>query len=75
MRSVVDTYSNMRIMVILFFSFIRSSILILVSPNPSLATKPSMIPWSGQIYILGDSGAKVHGLLGSCVCNSLFYLG
>ncbi|KAK2514309.1 Cep192 [Columba livia] len=36
----------------------ESSILILVSPNPSLATKPSMIPWSGQIYILGDSGAK-----------------
>ncbi|XP_065485263.1 centrosomal protein of 192 kDa isoform X4 [Caloenas nicobarica] len=36
----------------------ESSILILVSPNPSLATKPSLIPWSGLIYIFSDNGAK-----------------
>ncbi|XP_068788214.1 centrosomal protein of 192 kDa isoform X2 [Struthio camelus] len=36
----------------------KSSILILVSPNPSLATKPSVIPWSGLIYIHCDNGQK-----------------
>ncbi|KAM6409920.1 centrosomal protein of 192 kDa [Pluvialis apricaria] len=36
----------------------ESSMLILVSPNPSLATKPSLIPWSGLIYILCDKGQK-----------------
>ncbi|KAM6349490.1 centrosomal protein of 192 kDa [Podargus strigoides] len=36
----------------------KSSTLILVSPNPSLATKPSLIPWSGLIYILCDNGQK-----------------
>nr|XP_013797922.1 PREDICTED: centrosomal protein of 192 kDa [Apteryx mantelli mantelli] len=36
----------------------ESSILILVSPNPSLATKPSVIPWSGLIYIHCDNGQK-----------------
>uniref|UniRef100_A0A8C0EEM0 Centrosomal protein 192 n=1 Tax=Bubo bubo TaxID=30461 RepID=A0A8C0EEM0_BUBBB len=35
-----------------------SSTLILVSPNPSLATKPSLIPWSGLIYIHCDNGQK-----------------
>uniref|UniRef100_A0A8C0BQU5 Centrosomal protein 192 n=1 Tax=Buteo japonicus TaxID=224669 RepID=A0A8C0BQU5_9AVES len=39
------------------------STLILVSPNPSLATKPSLIPWSGLIYIHCDNGQKVRGLL------------
>uniref|UniRef100_A0A663LUB9 Centrosomal protein 192 n=1 Tax=Athene cunicularia TaxID=194338 RepID=A0A663LUB9_ATHCN len=37
----------------------RSSTLILVSPNPSLATKPSLIPWSGLIYIHCDNGQKL----------------
>ncbi|NWX87377.1 CE192 protein, partial [Nothoprocta pentlandii] len=36
----------------------ESSILILVSPNPSLATKPSVIPWSGLIYIHCDNRQK-----------------
>ncbi|XP_074753573.1 centrosomal protein of 192 kDa [Athene noctua] len=36
-----------------------SSTLILVSPNPSLATKPSLIPWSGLIYIHCDNGQKL----------------
>ncbi|XP_010080899.1 PREDICTED: centrosomal protein of 192 kDa, partial [Pterocles gutturalis] len=36
----------------------ESSTLILVSPNPSLATKPSLIPWSGLIYVLCDNGQK-----------------
>ncbi|XP_062424097.1 centrosomal protein of 192 kDa [Rhea pennata] len=37
----------------------ESSTLILVSPNPSLATKPSVIPWSGLIYIHCDNGQKL----------------
>ncbi|XP_050747670.1 centrosomal protein of 192 kDa isoform X2 [Gymnogyps californianus] len=36
----------------------ESSRLILVSPNPSLATQPSLIPWSGLIYIHCDNGQK-----------------
>ncbi|XP_030352670.1 centrosomal protein of 192 kDa isoform X2 [Strigops habroptila] len=36
----------------------ESSTLILVSPNPSLATKPALIPWSGLIYIHCDNGQK-----------------
>ncbi|XP_057253401.1 centrosomal protein of 192 kDa [Pezoporus wallicus] len=36
----------------------KSSTLILVSPNPSLATKPALIPWSGLIYIHCDNGQK-----------------
>ncbi|XP_010147777.1 PREDICTED: centrosomal protein of 192 kDa-like, partial [Eurypyga helias] len=36
----------------------ESSTLILVSPNPSLATKPSLIPWSGLVYIHCDNGQK-----------------
>ncbi|OXB66757.1 hypothetical protein ASZ78_003002 [Callipepla squamata] len=36
----------------------ESRALILVSPNPSLATKPSVIPWSGLIYIHCDNGRK-----------------
>ncbi|XP_036260379.1 centrosomal protein of 192 kDa [Molothrus ater] len=34
------------------------STLILVSPNPSLATRPILIPWSGLIYIHCDNGLK-----------------
>ncbi|XP_053323211.1 centrosomal protein of 192 kDa [Spea bombifrons] len=33
-------------------------IVILVSPNPSLATKQNMIPWNGQIYVHCDNGQK-----------------
>uniref|UniRef100_A0A8B9ZC28 Centrosomal protein 192 n=1 Tax=Anas platyrhynchos TaxID=8839 RepID=A0A8B9ZC28_ANAPL len=43
----------------------ESRTLILVSPSPSLATKPSLIPWSGLIYIHCDNGQKVRGLLES----------
>uniref|UniRef100_A0A8C8RAC5 Centrosomal protein 192 n=1 Tax=Pelusios castaneus TaxID=367368 RepID=A0A8C8RAC5_9SAUR len=38
---------------------IQNSILILVSPNPSLATKPSVFPWGGLIYVHCDNGQKV----------------
>uniref|UniRef100_A0A7N6AN67 Centrosomal protein 192 n=1 Tax=Anabas testudineus TaxID=64144 RepID=A0A7N6AN67_ANATE len=31
---------------------------ILISPNPSLATKYSLLPWSGQIYVQCDSQQK-----------------
>ncbi|KAF7654653.1 hypothetical protein LDENG_00066660 [Lucifuga dentata] len=31
---------------------------ILISPNPSLATKPSLLPWSGQIYVQCDGQQK-----------------
>nr|XP_020462386.1 LOW QUALITY PROTEIN: centrosomal protein of 192 kDa [Monopterus albus] len=31
---------------------------ILVSPNPSLATKSSLLPWSGQIYVQCDGQQK-----------------
>uniref|UniRef100_A0A8C8RAL7 Centrosomal protein 192 n=1 Tax=Pelusios castaneus TaxID=367368 RepID=A0A8C8RAL7_9SAUR len=37
----------------------ENSILILVSPNPSLATKPSVFPWGGLIYVHCDNGQKV----------------
>ncbi|XP_058878688.1 centrosomal protein of 192 kDa isoform X1 [Acipenser ruthenus] len=36
----------------------QSHLQILVSPNPSLATKPSLLPWSGQIYIQSDNQQK-----------------
>nr|XP_046189178.1 LOW QUALITY PROTEIN: centrosomal protein of 192 kDa-like [Oncorhynchus gorbuscha] len=32
---------------------------ILISPNPSLATRTSMFPWSGQIYVQCDNQQKV----------------
>ncbi|XP_058661219.1 centrosomal protein of 192 kDa [Ammospiza caudacuta] len=35
-----------------------ASTLILVSPNPSLATRPILIPWSGLICIHCDNGLK-----------------
>uniref|UniRef100_A0A3P8XCT1 Centrosomal protein 192 n=1 Tax=Esox lucius TaxID=8010 RepID=A0A3P8XCT1_ESOLU len=31
---------------------------ILISPNPSLAARPSMLPWSGQIYVQCDGQQK-----------------
>ncbi|XP_027708166.1 centrosomal protein of 192 kDa isoform X3 [Vombatus ursinus] len=37
----------------------ESRLLILVSPNSSLATKSSAFPWSGLIYIHCDNGQKV----------------
>ncbi|XP_069476922.1 centrosomal protein of 192 kDa isoform X2 [Ambystoma mexicanum] len=36
----------------------QSNIHIFVSPNPSLAAKSSVLPWSGQIYVLCDNGQK-----------------
>uniref|UniRef100_A0AAY4DD72 Centrosomal protein 192 n=1 Tax=Denticeps clupeoides TaxID=299321 RepID=A0AAY4DD72_9TELE len=36
----------------------ESHIQILVSPNPSLATKTSLLPWSGHIYIQCDGQQK-----------------
>ncbi|XP_074843586.1 centrosomal protein of 192 kDa [Carettochelys insculpta] len=36
----------------------ENSMVILVSPNPSLASKPSVFPWSGLIYIHCDNGQK-----------------
>uniref|UniRef100_A0A8C5R3W3 Centrosomal protein 192 n=1 Tax=Leptobrachium leishanense TaxID=445787 RepID=A0A8C5R3W3_9ANUR len=36
----------------------QSHVIILVSPNPSLATKPNLLPWSGQIYVHCDNGQK-----------------
>ncbi|XP_028921319.1 centrosomal protein of 192 kDa isoform X3 [Ornithorhynchus anatinus] len=37
----------------------ESQLVILVSPNSSLATNPSIFPWSGLIYIHCDNGQKV----------------
>ncbi|KAJ8291078.1 hypothetical protein GJAV_G00021130 [Gymnothorax javanicus] len=36
----------------------ESDLQILISPNPSLATKPSLLPWSGQIYLQCDGQQK-----------------
>ncbi|XP_059920680.1 centrosomal protein of 192 kDa [Gadus macrocephalus] len=36
----------------------QSHLQILISPNPSLASKTSMLPWSGQIYIQCDGTQK-----------------
>ncbi|XP_037393064.1 centrosomal protein of 192 kDa [Pygocentrus nattereri] len=36
----------------------QSHLQILISPNPSLATKTSMLPWTGQIYVQCDSQQK-----------------
>uniref|UniRef100_G3NHS0 Centrosomal protein 192 n=1 Tax=Gasterosteus aculeatus aculeatus TaxID=481459 RepID=G3NHS0_GASAC len=38
---------------------------ILISPNPSLATKSTLLPWSGQIYVQCDSQQKVWDTLGT----------
>ncbi|XP_068179644.1 centrosomal protein of 192 kDa [Antennarius striatus] len=32
---------------------------ILISPNPSLATKSALLPWSGQVYVLCDDQQKL----------------
>ncbi|XP_073446144.1 centrosomal protein of 192 kDa isoform X2 [Dendrobates tinctorius] len=37
----------------------QSHAIILVSPNPLMSTKQSMLPWSGQIYIHCDFGQKI----------------
>ncbi|XP_062847530.1 centrosomal protein of 192 kDa [Trichomycterus rosablanca] len=36
----------------------QSHLQILISPNPSLATRPSLLPWSGQIYVQCDDQQK-----------------
>ncbi|KAG5857108.1 hypothetical protein ANANG_G00015060 [Anguilla anguilla] len=36
----------------------ESDLQILISPNPSLATKLSLLPWSGQIYVQCDGQQK-----------------
>uniref|UniRef100_A0A8C1RCP5 Centrosomal protein 192 n=1 Tax=Cyprinus carpio TaxID=7962 RepID=A0A8C1RCP5_CYPCA len=36
----------------------QSHLQILISPNPSLASKSSMLPWSGQIYVQCDNQQK-----------------
>ncbi|XP_009100109.3 centrosomal protein of 192 kDa isoform X1 [Serinus canaria] len=49
-----------------------SSTLILVSPNPSLATRPILIPWSGLIYIHCDNGLKfIKVLIQEAVTESM----
>uniref|UniRef100_A0A8U8B7I1 Centrosomal protein 192 n=1 Tax=Geospiza parvula TaxID=87175 RepID=A0A8U8B7I1_GEOPR len=46
--------------------------LILVSPNPSLATRPILIPWSGLIYIHCDNGLKfIKVLIQEAVTQSM----
>ena len=37
----------------------RCHLQISISPNPSLATKSTLLPWSGQIYVQCDSQQKV----------------
>lgn len=53
---------------IIFFCFCkpRCQLQILISPNPSLATKSALLPWSGQIYVQCDGQQKVrpHARLG-----------
>uniref|UniRef100_A0A8B9KK80 Centrosomal protein 192 n=1 Tax=Astyanax mexicanus TaxID=7994 RepID=A0A8B9KK80_ASTMX len=36
----------------------QSHLQILISPNPSLATRTSMLPWNGQIYVQCDNQQK-----------------
>uniref|UniRef100_A0A3B3UYU8 Centrosomal protein 192 n=1 Tax=Poecilia latipinna TaxID=48699 RepID=A0A3B3UYU8_9TELE len=36
----------------------QSQLQILISPNPSLATKSALLPWSGQIYVQCDGQQK-----------------
>ncbi|KAI4871290.1 hypothetical protein NFI96_019814 [Prochilodus magdalenae] len=36
----------------------QSHLKILISPNPSLATKTSLLPWTGQIYVQCDNQQK-----------------
>ncbi|KAM5158224.1 centrosomal protein of 192 kDa [Mantella aurantiaca] len=37
----------------------QSRTLILVSPNPSLSKKQTVLPWTGQIYVHCDNGQKI----------------
>ncbi|XP_077348526.1 centrosomal protein of 192 kDa isoform X1 [Lithobates pipiens] len=37
----------------------QSHTLILVSPNPSLSKKKTLLPWNGQIYVHCDNGQKI----------------
>ncbi|XP_063779487.1 centrosomal protein of 192 kDa isoform X2 [Pseudophryne corroboree] len=37
----------------------QSHIIILVSPNPSLSTKQTLLPWHGQIYVHCENGQKI----------------
>lgn len=41
----------------------RRSLQILVSPNPALASKSALLPWSGQIYVQCDGQQKVDSLV------------
>lgn len=38
----------------------RCNLQILISPNPSLASKSALLPWSGQVYVQCDGQQKVH---------------
>ncbi|XP_039425496.1 centrosomal protein of 192 kDa [Corvus cornix cornix] len=50
----------------------EGSTLILVSPNPALATRPTLIPWSGLIYIRCDNGLKfIKVLIQEAVAQSV----
>lgn len=40
----------------------RCHLQILISPNPSLASKSSLLPWSGQIYVQCDGQQKVPNI-------------
>lgn len=42
----------------------RCHLQILISPNPSLANKAALLPWSGQIYVQCDGQQKVCGHTG-----------
>lgn len=43
----------------IIYSELRCHLQILISPNPSLATKSALLPWSGQIYVQCDGQQKV----------------
>ncbi|XP_066040888.1 centrosomal protein of 192 kDa [Chamaea fasciata] len=50
----------------------EGSTLILVSPNPSLASRPTLIPWTGLIYIHCDNGLKfIKVLIQEAVAQSV----
>ncbi|KAJ7411249.1 hypothetical protein BTVI_50513 [Pitangus sulphuratus] len=48
----------------------ESSALILVSPNPTLARKPSLVPWSGLVYIQSSNGLKIPDFFGNTFLES-----
>lgn len=41
---------------------LRCHLQILISPNPALATKSALLPWSGQIYVQCDGQQKVQNM-------------